>query len=217
MGIAASHGQGVPQREFQFSWLQPKAIFGADSLARNVLNVQEAVYLEENGYLPIFQTMGPVSSGQVSFSVDSVAYGEFSSDELDILSKRQKLDFQTVDKKVLRSRDNDFLKIEIIPIDRDSAGRFRKITYLKLGLHFTNQKKTSTARRQSSTFNSVLSTGSWFKIAISKDGVYKIDYDFLKKSGVDLASLDPRKLRVFGNGCKMLPQANSAPRAEEAH
>jgi hypothetical protein len=59
---------------------------------------------------------------------------------------------------------------------------------------------------------SVLKDGSWFKISVKKNGVYKINYDLLKKMGVDPGKIDPRNIKIFGNGGGMLPQANSASR-----
>lgn len=61
--------------------------------------------------------------------------------------------------------------------------------------------------------NSVLAEGQWHKIAIAKDGVYKIDREFLEGSlGVDVQNLDASTLKVYGNGGRMLPQANSIER-----
>ncbi|MBL6444929.1 type IX secretion system sortase PorU [Fulvivirga sp. 29W222] len=60
--------------------------------------------------------------------------------------------------------------------------------------------------------NSVLSSGDWFKLTIEKDGVYKITHSKLQEMGIDVASIDPRKIQVYGNGSGMLPQANSIER-----
>jgi hypothetical protein len=59
---------------------------------------------------------------------------------------------------------------------------------------------------------SVLSTGQWLKIGIKTSGVYKIDAALLRKMGWNTTTLDPRKLKLYGNGGALLPQANSAPR-----
>lgn len=60
--------------------------------------------------------------------------------------------------------------------------------------------------------SSVLSNGDWYKLAVSKEGVYKIDYNFLQNIGVDPASINPNHIKLYGNGGKMLPQANNAVR-----
>ena len=59
---------------------------------------------------------------------------------------------------------------------------------------------------------SVLQSGKWYKVAVEKNGVYKIDRDLFKKMGFDPAKTDPRKIKIYGNGGGMLPQANNAIR-----
>ncbi len=60
--------------------------------------------------------------------------------------------------------------------------------------------------------SSVLSSGQWFKVTISKAGVYKIDYNQLRSAGMDVDNIDPRTLKVYGNPGGMLPQAIASPR-----
>ncbi|MGI4819697.1 MAG: type IX secretion system sortase PorU [Janthinobacterium lividum] len=62
---------------------------------------------------------------------------------------------------------------------------------------------------------SVLRSGDWFKIGVANSGIYKLDRATLSSLGVPVASLDPRKLQVYGNATGILPQANSAPRPDD--
>ena len=62
---------------------------------------------------------------------------------------------------------------------------------------------------------SVLNTGQWSKFSVSADGVYKIDYNLLKKAGIDPDKIDPRNIKLFASVNGMLPQANSASRQGE--
>ncbi len=60
---------------------------------------------------------------------------------------------------------------------------------------------------------SVLAQPGSFKIGVTQPGVYRLDAALLRKAGLDVGRLDPRKLHLFGNGGGMLPQANAALRA----
>jgi len=62
---------------------------------------------------------------------------------------------------------------------------------------------------------SVLSQGSWYKIAVPQSGVYRIDASFLQQLGLNPGSIDPRHIRIHGNGGAMLPQANATPRPDD--
>lgn len=63
--------------------------------------------------------------------------------------------------------------------------------------------------------NSVLKDGVFYKIAISESGLYKIDFNFLNSIGINPANINPRKLKIYGNGIGMLPQNNSAFRWDD--
>lgn len=62
---------------------------------------------------------------------------------------------------------------------------------------------------------SVLATGKWYKVAVEKNGVYKISYKAFKKMGFDISKTDPRKIKIYGNEGGMLPQPNQTPRPED--
>ncbi|GAB4133928.1 MAG: type IX secretion system sortase PorU [Raineya sp.] len=60
--------------------------------------------------------------------------------------------------------------------------------------------------------NSVLSSGSWYKIAVSQSGLYKITAQNLRNWGIDISQINPHHIAIYGNGGGMLPQANNDPR-----
>ncbi len=60
--------------------------------------------------------------------------------------------------------------------------------------------------------NSVLRSGNWFKFSVTADGAVRINYDLLRKAGVNPDQIDPRNIRIFTGQPGMLPQANSKPR-----
>ena len=64
--------------------------------------------------------------------------------------------------------------------------------------------------------SSVLASGEWVKLAVFENGVYKIDHDFLAKSGFDVTTLNPKQLAIYGNANNgMLPQLVGADRADD--
>ncbi|WP_185154101.1 type IX secretion system sortase PorU [Fulvivirga sp. M361] len=56
---------------------------------------------------------------------------------------------------------------------------------------------------------SVLSSGDFYKLAVTADGIYKIDYDFLKDNGIKPSDVDLNTFGVFGTRTGMLPQSNN--------
>ena len=58
-----------------------------------------------------------------------------------------------------------------------------------------------------------LSSGKWYKFSVTRDGVFKIDYNLLKKAGINPDQINPKNIQLFGAGTGMLPQKNSASRS----
>ncbi len=56
--------------------------------------------------------------------------------------------------------------------------------------------------------NSVLSSGTWHKIRVHQTGLHKITYSDLESYGFDVSQLNPKHIRIYGNGNGMLPEAN---------
>jgi len=54
---------------------------------------------------------------------------------------------------------------------------------------------------------SVLATGDWYKLAVTETGIHRITYIDLQNLGIDPSSIDPRNIRLYGNGGGMLPES----------
>ncbi|MCU0446659.1 MAG: type IX secretion system sortase PorU [Microscillaceae bacterium] len=63
--------------------------------------------------------------------------------------------------------------------------------------------------------NSVLREGVWYKIGIVNSGIYRLDAGFLRQAGVNVGTINPQNIRLYGNGGGMLPQANQTPRIDD--
>ncbi len=63
--------------------------------------------------------------------------------------------------------------------------------------------------------NSVLATGDWYKFSVTNDGIFRINYDLMKKIGINPDQIDPRNIRLYTGSNGMLPQPNSKPRLQD--
>ncbi|MDT8412118.1 MAG: type IX secretion system sortase PorU [Vicingaceae bacterium] len=116
--------------------------------------------------------------------------------------------FNGVEKKV------NYGFYNFIPIIYDkNSGTYKKVVNYKFEL--ITEKQLITTKNKSLTLNSVLETGDWYKIGVSKDGVFKLTYDFLKNLGLDIDNINPTNLKIYGNGGKMLPLLNSDYRPDD--
>ena len=64
--------------------------------------------------------------------------------------------------------------------------------------------------------NSVLKDGTWYKISVPSDGVYKIDYNFIQNEvGISPSSIKFDEFGVFGQGMGLLPEFNGDERVDD--
>ncbi|WP_343329164.1 type IX secretion system sortase PorU [Polaribacter staleyi] len=59
---------------------------------------------------------------------------------------------------------------------------------------------------------SVLASGDWFKFSVDTTGVFKIDKNLLQQIGISTNNLNPKKIRIYGNGGSLLPVLNADDR-----
>ena len=78
-----------------------------------------------------------------------------------------------------------------------------KIACFAVMLFFLNITVSGITKSYSSS--SVLSSGKWFKIAVTEDNIYRIDYSRLKQLGLDY----PSNPRIFGNNQGQLSYYNN--------
>lgn len=63
--------------------------------------------------------------------------------------------------------------------------------------------------------NSVLASGTWFKLSVTQPGVYRIDLSWLTAAGLSSSGIQSASIRLFGNGGQMLPEPNNSPRPDD--
>ncbi len=65
------------------------------------------------------------------------------------------------------------------------------------------------------TPHSVLTTGSWYKIAAREPGIYKLELAQLGALGINTGNLTSSSFRLFGHPAGMLPEANSGTYSDD--
>ena len=78
-------------------------------------------------------------------------------------------------------------------------------------LVLTTEPSGAQKGKDSYSSSSVLSSGEWFKIAVTTDGIYRIDYSKLKQLGLE----NPSNPRIFGNNFGQLSYYNDDPKPDD--
>lgn len=119
---------------------------------------------------------------------------------------------------VEQERSQFFGRVKFIPVRKAGSG-FERVRSFSLNVRITPLPvpPTPALDRNGFTYTSVLSSGNNYKFGVGQNGIYKLDYAFLKNElGIsDLDNIDPRSIRLFGNGGTMLPEKNSDARPDD--
>jgi hypothetical protein len=192
-----------------------KAISTIDGKILQLPTFKNAAHLESASLLPHFVTDYQISnkgilSAEITGAVYSLATGIDAANMAYINESIAPSVSLSIEKK------RPFAHVQILPFRINiSTGQIEKLESftLKIINRATPQLRDSRSNYASS---SVLSSGNWYKVAIANNGIYKIDFNFIKtKLGVEPSSVSMNKLAVFGNGGGMVPDRNSVSRADD--
>jgi hypothetical protein len=104
------------------------------------------------------------------------------------------------------SRDKQSVVLEMSPILNDN-GVFKKI--ISFTVQYNNIRSNTINFSSQGITNSVLDQGEWYKFYIDTTGVFRLSKSFLSNLGINVNSIDPRNIKLYGQGGKSLPQPNN--------
>ena len=137
-----------------------------------------------------------------------------STDKEYLKSQFITVDSEQFELKVVNDRTKRGIVLNLFPFVKQN-GVIKRITAVKI----IQSNATNSVQYQPKSFaaTSVLKagSGSWYKIAVKNDGIHKIDRAFLESCGIDVGSLNPDHIHIYGNGDGRLPELNSIPRSDD--
>ncbi len=144
-----------------------------------------------------------------SLQITNIIYEDISISELGDLNPKNIPNSLNASLKSILSRDKIFAFISLSPIIK-IADNYKKV--VSFSYYFSNNRGFRNTQESNNILqisNSVLASGEWFRFYVEKSGVYKISKSFLSDLGLNV-NVDPRKIKIYGNGGRMLPLLNSA-------
>ncbi|TDP03664.1 type IX secretion system sortase PorU [Flavobacterium sp. 245] len=149
-------------------------------------------------------------TANTSIQLSNIIYEAISVNDLGDLTTENIPEKPNETLKTTSSRGQRQIFLSLSPIIREgnSFKRIKSFSYSSIG---TTSKNSSTFSSQKTNIisNSVLASGDWYRFYIEKSGVYKISKSFLQSLGFDPSKTDPRRIKIYGNGGRMLPLANN--------
>ena len=146
-----------------------------------------------------------------SIEITNIIYETISAADVGDLAPENIPNKPSESLQIINSRDTKQVFLSLFPIIKE-GNNFKRIKSFSYSSNNAASKNSSSSSFQKATLvsNSVLASGDWYRFYIEKSGVYRISRSFLQSLGFDPGKIDPKRIKIYGNGGKMLPLANSA-------
>jgi hypothetical protein len=205
------------KKSFSIDWNgTTKLTFGASSMELPAFNENYYSYDFDAGLQFIAQWETATTINESSIVITNTRYQSISQQELlDIDTSKITSDLK-FSLKNSKSRNKQFAYFELSPILKDENGGYKKLMSFDINYNtLVNVTKRSISSKRFSNSkiitNSVLNTGDWYKFYIDTTGVFRLTKGFLQDLGVNVNSVDPRSIKIYGNGGKAIPYSNAEP------
>ena len=206
---------------YRISWNSPRIIRGGESPAESVLSFKGSVLTDEYDFLPAFihfLPFNPETDSLIEVLISNQVFEQVNASDLEFVKGLEKIpaDF-AIFHQLSVTRKKPSMEVKVLPLRRNQAnGHIERLVSFDLELRIAPvQHQPGMKSGVSYATHSVLASGAWFKFAVGANAIYRLTYDDLKKAGIDVANIDPRNLRIYGNGGGMLPEANAATRTDD--
>jgi len=203
--------QKIEQKSINLKWIENSKII-VNEKETVTTDVIEGNYLDEN-FNPQFSKSWKIDGNNElnNYSIENVVYETINNGaskfNTSVLSNEIKTTLN-----VVYERNTPSIILTITPLIYTENAIKRVVSF---ELNYSLKTKTSFSRKKAVVQNSVLAEGIWYKFAIDTTGVYKIDKPFLESLGMNLSNVNPKNIRLYGNGGGMLPVRNSDFRFED--
>jgi hypothetical protein len=177
--------------------------------ANIIVPVVKGQSLDEN-QMPVYFKAWDIQNNQEveSYAIENLQYQVITrSDYKDLKIDKIPVEFSSRLETTL-ARAKSSLQLELTPLVYKN-GILRRVISFRINYTLKNAAKTFKGVRSKTVLNSVLASGSWFKFSIDTTGVFKLSRSFLQELGINVNGINPKNIKIYGNGGRMLPYLNS--------
>ncbi len=196
----------------KIDWKESYDVYSANILTE-MLSFEDCLYNEKKRGIPIF-------SKRIKVDGPGTLKADFSS----LLFEDSTFEYRNVDDLPTSLKLNVFIEqeksdyyavVSFYPILRE-GDRYKRVSEFEIGLQhtlvFNNQRDPNFAT------SSILQEGDIFKLAVNQTGIYKLDFNYLSNTlGINMSSLNPNNISIYGNGGSPVPEANADDRIDDLY
>lgn len=214
-GFSDAFSQEI-REQITLKWTAVKVVDVRDGISIRSISFEGAIHNSLNSFAPLYHKVArlPLNAGNIDAVIASAKYQPLSSEESSIIENAAIPDSIIPEHSLGFERGVPVVDVQFVPLIRTANGEIQKLVSFELIITYAIAENAS-LKSQSYTMNSVLSTGNWYRIRSNKTGICKISYEDIRSMGVDMATVQPGKIRLFGKPGGMLPENNSIFRYDD--
>lgn len=210
-----------PSAEKKISW-QAAIVQDLPGMGKySLLNFEKAVYDLEKHFFPVFSERYslPAGSSEVNAKIYNETYAPLTQEEQTAINsygnKKVLPEIILPEATVAYYKKKPYAYISFVPLRKNkTTGAYEKLLSFSIEVVPSSAQKTFIPKRMYAS-TSVLANGMWHKVSVMNDGIYKMDYFFLKNLGLGVDSIATQNIRVYGNGGGQLAYSNATYRPDD--
>ncbi|HRS53717.1 MAG TPA: type IX secretion system sortase PorU, partial [Bacteroidales bacterium] len=191
--------------------------YDSNFASKNLMTFDNCIYNTNYNFLPIYYEEIPLNeANDAEINIQQLEYQPLNTYEYNLLSydvNKIKNNEIKINSEIIYNKKRPSLIINFLPFRLNpTSGDVEKLISFEIILSYRINKNKKLKRQYINS--SVLATGTWYKIAVSSTGIYKITYENLISAGVSLPVASDN-IKLFGNGGGMLPEKNNLFRYDD--
>jgi len=211
-------GQGI-QKKVVLNWSGVQTIRGINYESLKAMCADGLTNNSAKNYTPEYfeKFKLPADMGSCDILVTHTEWEPVSNEQLGLLTyPLQPQETLSPAVEIGTERGVNMAMLTIVPVVINPEGGIMRLKSFTIDLVYIPVNTIETTLKSTNySPHSVLSQGNWYKIQLDKTGIYKVTYADIQAMGINMATINPTMIRLFGNSGGLLPEANSVSRYDD--
>ncbi|HOY31195.1 MAG TPA: type IX secretion system sortase PorU [Bacteroidales bacterium] len=208
------------ENQYLIRWDKPGKINISELRSKNYLRFDGSIYADSSDLPYYFTLLDAIKSSMVpDISLLNPVYEELPSADAEIIDKQLNMlpEHIIINTKVSYQNKKPLMMVSFLPLRRNPVnGRAERLVSFSFDYSYSTTKiLPSVNKAYQYASHSVLSSGDWYRVDVFRSGIHIITYNDLVSLGINVSDIDPKNIRVYGNGGSMLPEDNSKFRFDD--
>ena len=172
-----------------------------------ILTFEGAIFFNDFPALPVFGNSTEVNQHYTSYrhTLFNAKYESLTSEEAALIPAEYAFIEPQVEIKTATDAGKFFAMLSIVPIIKNSNGQYQRLVSCEVRFEGLNPVQITKTRALK---NSVLASGTWYKISVNTTGLHKVTYNDLKNLGISMSGLRSSSIALFGKSGGAIPDVN---------